>query len=283
MKSVILIVLLAIPVCSFGSIGILLEGSGFKWTSYDYSIANRYDVEKDGIDEFVYLSAWNVLRAINGSGTEVWSYTMVPAEVCPSCSTDPQYWSMELHGFVDTEPAQRDALVVFRYQDFGSNEFWIGLGLVSASTGVLRQTFPGRYFVACLDLGGDGLWELALSQTEGPPEGYWEIWGYGSITGVPDAAVPGSNIALRQNHPNPFNPTTKIDFTMQQAGPVRIEFFDSAGRLVDGVDLGHLPPGPHQYTWPGRGSDGRFLPSGAYFFSVVSGSDRQSRKMLLLK
>jgi flagellar hook assembly protein FlgD len=70
---------------------------------------------------------------------------------------------------------------------------------------------------------------------------------------------------------------------LQNPGEVRIEFFDSAGRLVDATELGPLPPGPHEYTWWGRGKDGRSLPSGNYFYSIVSGGERRSRKMLLLK
>ena len=58
--------------------------------------------------------------------------------------------------------------------------------------------------------------------------------------------------ALRQNHPNPFNPQTTIRFELAEAGPVTLAVFDAAGRLVRTLiaDNGSA-------AWDGRDGDGR--------------------------
>lgn len=284
MKALFIVAILLFPVCGLGSVGIVLEGTG--WINMDDDKFNNpyaYDVEKDGIPELIILPTWDVLQAVTISGTPLWTYTLDPSVVCPQCGTETEYWSVEFYEFVDTEPGQRDAVIRCSYNNWDSGFSWSSLGLVSTTTGLLRQQFVGKYFRACIDLDDDGFWEILVQQDNAGSEGHFEVWGYGSITGIPENAVPASSIEIQPNSPNPFNPSTRLKFKLPDSGEVKIEFFDSAGRLVDAADLGHLPSGPHEYTWWGRNHDGRSLPSGSYFYSIVSQGQRQSRKMLLLK
>ncbi|MBK7703391.1 MAG: T9SS type A sorting domain-containing protein [bacterium] len=86
------------------------------------------------------------------------------------------------------------------------------------------------------------------------------------------------------NHPNPFNPSTAIDFTLTQPAPVSLDVFDLSGRLIRRI-LGpvRLEAGPHTAHWDGTDDQGRSQPSGVYLFRVDGGPESASRRMLLVR
>ncbi len=95
--------------------------------------------------------------------------------------------------------------------------------------------------------------------------------------------------ALNQNHPNPFNPSTSIGYTLPVASQVSLRVFDVLGReialLVDDVQSA----GKHAAEWNGKGRGGEQVASGVYLCRldaspVTGGRSRSSiRKMMLLK
>ena len=101
-----------------------------------------------------------------------------------------------------------------------------------------------------------------------------------SLTDVGDepfAEMP-DGFYLHQNYPNPFNPTTTISFILSSRSNVRLEVFDLLGRQVGIRDLGLLPSGDHSLEYDASG-----MPSGVYFYRLVTETSSQSRKMILLK
>ena len=90
--------------------------------------------------------------------------------------------------------------------------------------------------------------------------------------------------ALRQNFPNPFNPTTTISFAVAgDGGVVRLEIFDVLGQVVDVVWNGELRGGEYEMTWDGRDKKGRAVASGVYVYRLKIGPDRMVRRMLLVR
>jgi len=89
--------------------------------------------------------------------------------------------------------------------------------------------------------------------------------------------------SLGQNHPNPFNPRTAIEYSVNAPGHVAIEIFDASGSRVRVLEDVADEAGAHQINWDGRDVDGRPVSSGVYFyrFAGIKGSD--TRKMILLK
>ncbi len=90
-------------------------------------------------------------------------------------------------------------------------------------------------------------------------------------------------LALQQNVPNPFNPTTTITYSLPRAGQVTLSVYDVAGRriatLVDSVQ----PAGTTSVGWSGRNHSGQPVASGVYFYRLVTEDRALTRKMLLLK
>jgi flagellar hook assembly protein FlgD len=74
-----------------------------------------------------------------------------------------------------------------------------------------------------------------------------------------------------------------LSFAIDTAAPTSLVIYDLRGSVVLSREMGTVKKGDHEFTWNGRDNNGRQLPSGTYFYSIVSGGERQSRKMLLLK
>jgi hypothetical protein len=86
------------------------------------------------------------------------------------------------------------------------------------------------------------------------------------------------------NTPNPFNPRTEIHFTVAQDGPVTLDIYSSAGRLVRRLIAPRtMPQGHHSIEWDGRDDRGGDLASGIYLYSVRTDQGVQSGKMSLIR
>jgi len=101
-------------------------------------------------------------------------------------------------------------------------------------------------------------------------------------TGVQDGA-PAFRNALLPNRPNPFNPSTRIEFELARAGQARIRVFDVSGRRVATLLDGNLAAGWHTAFWSGRDDGGRPVASGVYLYRVEAAGFTRTRKMALLK
>jgi mannan endo-1,4-beta-mannosidase len=90
------------------------------------------------------------------------------------------------------------------------------------------------------------------------------------------------DFVLYQNYPNPFNPTTTIRYSLRQTGYVRVELFNSLGKLVKVIDKGVRAAGTHSLF---LSFDNGLFASGVYFYRLTAGPGNFSdtRKMILLK
>jgi len=94
--------------------------------------------------------------------------------------------------------------------------------------------------------------------------------------------------SLGQNYPNPFNPSTTIKFQIPDhsgAAPIRtvLRVYDILGRLVKTVIDEEMSPGFYTKQWDGLNDNGVRISSGVYFYSILSGEFRETKKMLLIK
>jgi hypothetical protein len=85
------------------------------------------------------------------------------------------------------------------------------------------------------------------------------------------------------NYPNPFNPSTKISFTLETAKNIKIIIYDNLGRKVRKLSDSYFPSGSNTVTWDGRDEAGNNLPSGVYYYSLLTDKDSIVKKMILLK
>lgn len=93
----------------------------------------------------------------------------------------------------------------------------------------------------------------------------------------PEAAAPGRPV-LKQNHPNPFNPSTSINYHLPEAGKVRIAVYNLLGQEVVLLKDGWVSAGDHSLQF-----DGTSLPSGVYLYRLESAGATFTRSMHLVK
>ena len=99
-----------------------------------------------------------------------------------------------------------------------------------------------------------------------------------------EISTPAMPLALYQNHPNPFNPSTTISYYLPEASVVTLEIYDSAGRLVARLhDGARQEKGMHEAAWRGVDTNGRTASSGVYFYRLMIGKESISKKMVLLR
>jgi Ca-activated chloride channel family protein len=94
------------------------------------------------------------------------------------------------------------------------------------------------------------------------------------------------DFVLEQNYPNPFNPTTNIMYSLpagQSIYHITIKIYDMLGRLVRVLVDTYQDAGVYTVVWDSKNSSGSFVPSGTYFYTIESGSFRETRKMILLR
>lgn len=83
---------------------------------------------------------------------------------------------------------------------------------------------------------------------------------------------------LHQNYPNPFNPTTKIKFSIPESEVVQIKVYDVLGKEMQTLLIEYKQSGSYEVKF-----DASSLPSGVYFYRLISGSYSETKKMILLR
>ena len=104
---------------------------------------------------------------------------------------------------------------------------------------------------------------------------YDEVFGVSAILG--EDFVP-SKFELAQNFPNPFNPTTKIKFSLPTAEKTRLVVFNMLGQEVATLLNNQLTAGSYEIDF-----NASELPSGIYFYTLQAGNLTMTKKMVFLK
>jgi len=110
--------------------------------------------------------------------------------------------------------------------------------------------------------------------------------------------LPVTSYQLSQNYPNPFNTTTEIrcrisenrkmengNFSVSQF-PISLSIYDASGRLVRTFRVyqcQHPRSSVYSVVWDGKDSVGRKVPSGVYFYQLVIGDFKETKKLLLIR
>ena len=93
---------------------------------------------------------------------------------------------------------------------------------------------------------------------------------------------------LVQNYPNPFNPETWIPYRLSETSQVRVQIYNSTGRLIRFLNLGVQNAGDYTHRsyaayWDGRNDFGERVSSGIYFYELLTDYYSSVRKMVILK
>ena len=88
---------------------------------------------------------------------------------------------------------------------------------------------------------------------------------------------------LSQNNPNPFNPSTQINFSIPKRAYVKIIIYDILGRIVDELVNSELEAGTYSADWPAASGNEANFSSGVYFYRMAAGNYNETKRMILMK
>jgi hypothetical protein len=176
----------------------------------------------------------------------------------------------------------RDVLIAMNYQNKIS---WYnntnGNGVFSFG-GVIDDATPGAGHVSAADLDNDGDQDVigAYSKFDDVTTVYDLVW-YENLTPVSVREEPDRKInyfRLEQNYPNPFNPATTIRFNLPGESYTRLKIYNLAGQELATLINNNLSAGEYQVKWTADD-----LPTGLYFYKLVTENYSVTKKMILQK
>ena len=158
-----------------------------------------------------------------------------------------------------------------------------GSGLTGGDDGLIFNTTDG----------GD-TWNQMISNTSNriinfyllDDNSAWAVGKFGTILYDPsipvsiepnDISIPDGFI-LKQNFPNPFNPSTQIEFSLPIDDFVNITVYNTIGQVVDIATSSYHTTGNYKVEW-----NGSELPSGIYFYQLRTSTFTKTKKMVLVK
>ena len=100
----------------------------------------------------------------------------------------------------------------------------------------------------------------------------------GIVVGVEGEETLPTEYALLQNFPNPFNPSTTINWQLPEGGNVSLKIFNALGEEIAALVNEYKLAGRYEVEF-----NAAALPSGVYFYKLQAGSFIETKKMILLK
>ena len=175
-------------------------------------------------------------------------------------------WELVFNLYIDTTP------------NFANPQIFINIEDTTYTTDSLE---PGKtYFwkVLAKNLAGDSLWSTQQD---------WGFFISHNATSVEtaDENVP-QQFELFQNHPDPFNSSTEIKYSLPQdrlSYYVTMKIYDIRGRLVNTLVDQYQTAGAYSIRWNGRDKNGQVVSSGIYFYTLQADKFKTTYKMLLIQ
>jgi len=258
----------------------------------DHFILYAADVPADTIEivggEWLDGQTVRCLLNLERDMDEMRTYTLVAYDICdshghfcltmeqsfdtPHIATQLQQFSAELSPELiklNWQLSSIDPGTVFQISRCESDEPFDAVGEIAGTEGELSYTFEDR------SITGGKTYIYRVEYVSDTDRGILF-----ETDVIETAPVP---VTLAQNHPNPFNPSTTIEFYIPEAGQVSLRVFDVSGRLVRTLVDDSMEPGSHSVTWNGQDENGNSVPSGVYFSRFRTGKTTLSKKMILLR
>ena len=96
------------------------------------------------------------------------------------------------------------------------------------------------------------------------------------------SAVP-TQMTITGNYPNPFNPSTTVEFIISEGGNVKLEVYNITGQKVRSLLSDTMAPGKHTVVWDGRNDAGMDVSSGVYLFRLKMQTTDMTHRMMLVR
>jgi hypothetical protein len=195
-----------------------------------------------------------------------------------------------LSGFTVTNDSGKEAPVYYEVR-FGGDAVPYDQGDPLAFVGVTPILQPGELFTppeaALIVPEAPGIsavtveYLVAYAPALNMPDTFLTTINFGVPTAAPPRPAP--KLALHQNVPNPFNPSTSISYSLNERMHLTLSVYNVEGKLVKTLVDGVESSGPHSVGWDGKDDRGVKQSTGVYFYRLKTSGGAITRKMILLK
>ena len=164
-----------------------------------------------------------------------------------------------------------------QYPDYNSLQYYAGIftDQLNDASEPLRTVWAGHSLMQMRSVN-----RLTYVRASFLSEVFWFFENAGWWT---DAGGTPKATSLEQNFPNPFNPVTRLSFSLKQKGHVSMRIYDVAGRLVRVLLDEVRDAGSYEVVWDGTNNEGRRTASGVYFCRMEAGDYERTLKMVQLR
>lgn len=99
----------------------------------------------------------------------------------------------------------------------------------------------------------------------------------------PRSAEIPSGYTLKNNYPNPFNPSTAIEYAIPNSEYVRLDIYNTSGQRIKTLQAGFQMAGQYKTTWNGTDESGSSVSTGIYIYRLKTQTTMQSKRMVLIQ
>jgi hypothetical protein len=235
------------------------------------------DIDRDGLPEFFVAArhdgTW--INVYEADGNNSYSLRLLIHLLSGGLFDESQYLTLDTNGDGKLELVVCSGRDVYMFNSRGDNDYFVSY-LMRANS---------REAIQFYDFNRDGRLDFILSKAAyvNPP-GY--IRYYADIytaTGITVAVStneikPPGQVRLFQNFPNPYNPSTTIEFFLPSAADVRLAIYDALGKEIEVLVAQRMEPGFHSALWRAKG-----ISSGVYFYRLEAGKFVVTKKMVVVQ
>lgn len=112
---------------------------------------------------------------------------------------------------------------------------------------------------------------------------YFQYLDLTQFVGTDDTETVAYSLNKSRNYPNPFNPTTNIEFYLPKEQKAEVSIYNSKGQKVKTLADGILRCGRNSIVWDGKDNTGKNSASGIYFYRIKTSDNQVVKKMTLIK
>ncbi|MCH7731536.1 MAG: T9SS type A sorting domain-containing protein [Candidatus Marinimicrobia bacterium] len=249
-----------------------------------------------GLEEYSYVAPTLIdSNATTGTTDEFWSVFMVTAHTFDPWTffdSEPE-WGYSIDNLEPSEPGgllanASTAEIVLQWLPNTEED----LDYYTIYRGTNSGFEPGEPFAHTIDtvfvdseVESDATYFYVVTATDfnGNESDYSDEVG-GSL-GIDEIGQIPIEYALYSNYPNPFNPSTTIQFDLPNNGNVLLSIYNLLGQEINTVVNREFLAGRYRFEWDGTNKVGKLVPSGVYFYRIsIDGNEYiETRKMMLLR
>lgn len=172
------------------------------------------------------------------------------------------------------------------YQWWYRNDGVIGMKAPPVGTWIYISHYEGQ---SSISYGPDFCFSLKCIVTDSNNKTAEDIHSVTVIDGLKkgasdsnDSIIPSTN-KLKSNYPNPFNPSTTIEYDLSENSDVILTVMSISGHIVKKWEFNGQNPGTYRIQWDGRKDNGQELTSGMYIYQLKTSNFSDTKKMVYMK